>query len=304
MNNETINEVARRGSYKNFLGTTASLAAIASKASFGDELLIFNSDGTVFDGYVTTAAVNVNGIAVDKETAKTKMSEKWGIINGDARPYARGINETLFNQIKYSESQIFHMPDAESFGVCENEWILLDGLVGSVGFPVILTHPLLLTAKGATALFKGLVGAPEAAHHAQNVAKKAITETWIPKLKSHYLNFDDLAMSMAVGFPDFVAGLEVLHKESHSGIQHRGFVINAKRSTDGSFIRGLKVEFPDYVNVKAPEYTDSMGNTPLITMRVGQWTVKCSDPNFVLQSFKPIFKDNEVTYFDMIFVPI
>lgn len=303
MNNETINGVAQKGSYKNFFLLPDSITAMASKASFGTEYDAFLADSIIFDGYVTTAAVNVNGIAADKETAKLKMAEEWGIINGDARAFARGNNETLYNQIKFTDSQINKMPDAESYGVCENEFLVLPPLVGTLGFPVIITDSLLDAANAKTLTFKGMVGAPEQAHHAQNLAKKALTDTWIPKMKTHYLNFEDLAMSMASSFPDFAGELSTLHKEGHSGIQHRGFTINAKSAVDGSAIHNVEITFPDYSTLKAPEFTDSMGNSPLITMLIGQWTIKCTVANFILQSFKPIFKENDVTHFDLIFAP-
>lgn len=303
MNNESINQVAQKASYKSFFSQPESIIAIASKPSFGTEVGLFNTDGNVFDDYVITACVDVKGIASDKATAKISMAKKWDTINGDGRVYARDTNETLYNQIKYTESQIIHLADVESYGVCENEWNVLNPLVGTVGFPTIITHTLLDNGKTATNLFKGLVGAPEQAHHNQNVAKAALIDTYIPKMKTHYLNFDDLAMSMASSFPDFAAELERLHKEGHSGIQHRGFVITAKSSVDGSLIRNVKIEFPDYVNPKEPEYTNSMGTSPLITMRIGQWTILCTVEGFVLHSFKPIFKENDVTHFNLIFVP-
>jgi len=304
MNNETIDEVARKASYKAFFGLSGNAAAIASKASFGEEIVSFSSDGGVMDGHVTIASTNVNGIAGDKVSAKRSMADGWDVVNGDARVFARGTNLSLYEKIKYTGPMIFGMSDTESYGVCEAEYLALEPLVGSAGFPTIITLLLLNEEKTKTNAFKALVGAPEEAHHAVNVAKKAIVETDIPKMRIHYLNFHDLAKSMAAEFPDFVSELDALEKEAHSGIHHRGFVINAKSSVDGSLLRDLKIEFTDYSTVKEPVYTDSMGNSPLITMRIGQWTVKCSLAGYVLQSFKPVFKENEVAYFDMIFVPI
>ena len=273
MNNETIDEIAKKASYKNFFALSGNAAAIASKGTFGDEITSFTTDGGVMDGHVTTASTNVNGIAGDKVSAKRFMADGWDVVNGDARVFARGTSLSLYEKIKYTGPMIFGMSDAESYAVCEAEYLALEPLVGTLGFPTIITMLLLNAEKAKTDAFKALVGAPEEAHHAVNVAKKAIVETDIPKMKIHYLNFHDLVKSMAAGFPDFVAELEALEKEANSGIHHRGFVINARSSVDGSLLRGLKIEFTDYSTVKEPEYTDSMGNSPLITMRIGQWTV-------------------------------
>ncbi len=304
MNNEILDEVQQAGEYKNFFSLTENLAAIASKGSMGTAITDWLADKAIMDGKVTKASTNVNGMAANKDKYQNLMAAAWDEINGDARVYARPRDLELFEKIKYTKAQIIKMGDAASYGVCEVEWTVLSPLVGTTGFPTIITNAKLDAAKVLTNNFKGMVGAPDVAHKDVNTAIKYLLETSIPAMKSWYTTFNDLSISMAHAYPDFVASLLALHKEYNSGIHHRGFTVTATSSVDGSFIRDMKIEFPDYANEKKPVMTNSMGYSDLITMRIGQWKVRCTKSGWAVKEFKPIFKDNEVTHIDIVLSPI
>ncbi len=301
MNNTILDGYAQAMSFKALCDGNHD--AVNSKPRFLEEVGKFMVDELQMGEWIETAATNVNGIAGNKNIAQGKMAFEWDLINGDARPFCRGVDEELFGKVKYNKSQIINLADAESYGVCNASYTALKNAIGSPGFPADITLVRLDAAKVKTTAFQGFIGKPELAHKAVDTALHNLMTKSLPKMKVHYLNLIDLAKTVAAAFPDFVNELNDLHRQDHSGIHHRGFRVNAKH-VDGSFINNLKIEYMNYITVhqKAPAYTNALGDSPLQMVLRGQWRIKLSGDGLVSQEINPIFDTDEVQHFDIVMV--
>ena len=301
MNQIILNGYAQVGSFKTLFANNP--VAVASKARFATEVGNFLADEVLMEGWIETATTNVNGIAGNKLIAQGKMAHEWDMINGDARPFCRGVDEELFGKVKYNESQILHLADVESYGVCNASYTALKADIGTPGFPVDITLVRLDAAKLKTSAFENFIGKPEVAHKAVETALKNLMTKSIPNMKIHYLNLIDLSKTLVAGFPDFVNELLDLHRQDHTGIHHRGFRVNAKH-VDGSFINNQKIEYMNYTTIhgKAPAYTNALGDSPLQMVLRGQWRIKFSGDGLVSQEINPIFDADEVQHFDVVMV--
>ena len=254
-------------------------SAVAANGAFAGRRTFYGNSLQTGYNYRDAANGTTLGFTSAKNGAKKTSSKSAGGITGKGESYAITKNNVeLKEQMEqWTQAFLYKTNDPDYAGVIQNIYDTLFPFIASdpTGTPDYFTALQLTSMQNDKTAFTGKLNKFKAAKSDIDTAKKDFKIAFIPEMKEHITFMEGFLTDLEFAFPDFVSEFRaIVEKVNVIGRRHQGITATMKYAESGEVINSIGTfEILNYPPVATPKKgkTNTMGEIPLIKLKIGTW---------------------------------